>query len=151
MTLSLKPPRSGFTLLELLIVLVLVGIAGTMAVPPINRMLAASRIDQTASVISTEMQKARSLASRVRRPMIFSTSVDSRLLQVTEVGGELQSEVRFDVDSDMRLQSMATTDSMVVMFPNGLSDGPVTITIGDGGNQRQIVMNRAGQIRVATP
>jgi hypothetical protein len=47
------------------------------------------------------------------------------------------------------VESFQTTQTSLLVYPNGLADGPVTITLQAGGNTRVVTMSRAGQVRVS--
>lgn len=150
MTLSPKSRRLGFSMTELLIVLILMGVAGSVAATSIGRTLAASKVDRTAAVVAGELQKARALASRVRRPMVVV--IGSRRVRIQEYGtGTLHSDLRLTAASEIGVQSLLTTEGLVVLFPNGMADSNVTLTIRENGHARRITMTRAGLIRVTTP
>lgn len=140
-------------MLELLIVLVLMGLAGGVALPSIGRTLAASKIDRTAAMISVELQKARSLASRLRRPIAVSIDANNRVIRIRNHGlpAMLHSELWLTPTSEFGVQQLQTTDIHLVIFPNGLAEGPLTLTISEQGRRRAINMTRAGQIRITTP
>jgi prepilin-type N-terminal cleavage/methylation domain-containing protein len=153
MTLSMHGRRRGFSMLELVVVLVVMGLAGSVAMTSIGRTLAASKIDRTAGVIVAEIHKARSLAGRVRTPMIFTVNGGGRRIRIIEHGtGTVHSDIRFNSSSELGVQRLHDGgDTQVTIFPNGLADGTLAISIRENGHRRQITMTRAGQVRVITP
>ena len=49
--------RPGFSMLELLIVLLILGIAGATALPAIGRMMTGTKVNRTAAVLAVDLQQ----------------------------------------------------------------------------------------------
>lgn len=144
--------RDGFTLLELLIVLIIVGIAAGVAIPQVGRMLAQTRVQRAASVVAADLKLAHSLAGRQRQPVRIVVDAAAQVLRVrNDATTAVYSERYFHSGGEYPVDSFATTDASVVVYPNGLSDGQLIITLGAAGRSRQILMTRAGQVRVSEP
>jgi prepilin-type N-terminal cleavage/methylation domain-containing protein len=61
-----RSPQSGFTLLELLLVIVILGVAFLVAFPTISRITTHSRVNQAAMVVAHDLSLAVSAAARER-------------------------------------------------------------------------------------
>ena len=144
--------RNGFTLLELLIVLIIVGIAAGVALPQVGRMLAQTRVQRAAGVVAADLKLAHSLAGRQRQPVEIVLDAANQVMRVRDdATSTVYSERYFHSAGEYPVDSFTTTDASVVVYPNGLSDGNVTITVGAGGRSRQILMTRGGMVRVSEP
>lgn len=145
--------HDGFTLLELLVVLVVGGIVLSIAVPAVNSGLDQSRVQRAASVAAIDVQLAFSMAARQRQPVRITVDVDDRIMRIVDHAEptRVYSQRFFGSDGEHPVQSVAVSDSEVVVFPGGLADGALAITFGIGDNRRRVVMSRAGQVRVNTP
>lgn len=144
--------RNGFTLIELLIVLIIAGIAMGIAIPQVGRMLAQTRVQRAAGVVAADLKLAHSLAGRQRQPVQIVVDAANRVLRVrNDATTTVYSERYFHAAGEYPLDSFTTTDASVVVYPNGLSDGNVTITVGAGGRSRQITLTRGGLVRVSEP
>jgi type II secretion system protein H len=144
--------RHGFTLLELLVVMLLGTLMLGIVAPGISRSLAQSRVQRAASVVAADLQLARSLAARQRAPVQVSILEHSRIVRVHRGSmaavDTVFSERRFDRTSEYPMQSLTATASEVVFYPNGLSNGQVIVTVQAAGNSRQVKMSRGGHVRI---
>lgn len=142
--------RNGFTLVEVLIVLILVGIIGGLAFAQVGGMLAQTRVQRAASVVAADLKLAHSMAGRRRQPVQISIDQGARAFRVRDFATPttVYSERHFHSDGEYPVETFQTTEATLLVYPNGLADRSVTITVGAGGNSRVITMSRAGQVRV---
>ena len=146
--------RKGFTLLELLVVMVLAAIVLATAMPSIGRMMASNDVQRSASVVASELQVAHSLAARRRVPVRVIVNAANKTMRIRNYTGTdttLGNVRRFGSGGEYPLQTMTTTVSDLVVYPNGLAAGPISITVQAQGKSRTINMTRVGQIRVVSP
>jgi prepilin-type N-terminal cleavage/methylation domain-containing protein len=146
--------RDGFTLLELLVVLILMGITGGFVAVQIGNGLAQTRAQRAAGVIATDLKLAHSLSARSRKPVRISVDTAGKVFRVVDQAAwtTVYSERHFGPAGEIPVQYMlASPDTFVVVFPNGLATGEINITIRAGTNRRLIRMYRAGQVRVSQP
>ena len=102
-----KPtPRSGYSLVELFFVVSLLGILLLIALPRMNRGLTSSRVDRAATIVALTLERAFTLASRQRRPVVVACDCPNRALEVRDLtSGDvylrraLGPETEFEVDS----------------------------------------------------
>ena len=146
--------RKGFTLLELLVVMVLAAIVLATAVPSIGRMMASNDVQRSASVVAAHLQQAHSLAGRRRVPVRVIVDAANKTIRTRNYAGTdttLGNVRRFGKNGEFPLQSMTTTVSDLVVYPNGLAASPISITVQAASRSRTISMSRVGQIRVVSP
>jgi prepilin-type N-terminal cleavage/methylation domain-containing protein len=149
---NLNGSRAGFTLIETLVVVMLAGIILGMATPAVGRMLVQVRIERAATVVASDMRMAASIAALQRRPVRIEVSAEDRAYEVRDhLNGTVYVRRSFaGADPELQLSSLATTATQIVVFPNGLSSGDVSLTVRLAGDQRQIVRTRAGHVRVTS-
>ena len=142
--------RGGFTLLEVLIVMVIGAIAVMMAAPSIGGSIRQNHAQQSAATIAQDLQRGVSLATRTRHPIQFI--VDAAAMSYTlvdQVSGEVYATQYFSAEqSEFGLTDIVAVPARIIMLPNGTVSGQLTITIQAGENRRQILMTRAGLVRV---
>jgi type II secretion system protein H len=68
-------PQSGFSLLDLVIVIVILGILGTIAVPQFHSMMGARRLNAASGELVSALQYARNLAVKYQRPFGLRANV----------------------------------------------------------------------------
>ena len=139
--------RRGFSLIELLIVIVLIGAISSFAIPMIRRGMEARRVSGARIAITTMNAKARALAvQRSRQVRFVVTGNEIRLLSLHPVTGAMTvveqrnlntvygvsvASTRDTLYYDPRgigLQNSSTT--MVVARPGGFADTVVITSLG---------------------
>ena len=145
--------RDGFTITELLIVLILAGIIGGVAMIQAGKTLAHTSVQQAAAVIAMDMKLAHSLAARAREPVRISVDTANRIIRVVDYNASttVYSERRFGNADDMPVQFMAATDTTLLVYPTGLTSGTLDITVRTDDKRRRVRMTRAGQVSVTAP
>ena len=145
--------RDGFTIIELLIVLIIAGIIGGIAMIQGSKTLAHTRVQQAAAVIATDMKLAHSLAARAREPVRISVDTANRVMRVVDYDAwtTVYSERRFGNADDMPVQFMSANDTTLLVFPTGLTSGLLEITVRTDDKRRRVSMTRAGQVRITAP
>lgn len=146
-------PRGGFTLLEVLIVMVIAAIAITMVAPTIGGGLRQTHAQQAAATIAQDLQRGLSIAARTRHPVTFSLSTDSMVYHMIDrVDGTVYATQYLGApESEMALTDMTANATSVELMPNGTVSAttlPFTMTIQAGDNRRRVQLTRAGLIRV---
>src|SRR3954469_8197111 len=81
--------RPGFSLMEMLVVVILVGIIMSVAGVRVSGMMTQQRVIRAASTIQTQMETAFAMAGRNRVPIriLFATSASAITLKVTDRAG----------------------------------------------------------------
>jgi type II secretion system protein H len=144
--------RIGFTLLEVLVVVLIMGIVGTTAMMSVSASMTQTRVQRAASVISTDLRLAQSMAERQRRPVEVVFDPTARVMRVRDAANPATvfSERHFGLGGEYPVRSMDVSPTSMVVFPNGLTSTQVTVTLRWADRQRVVTMTRAGQVRVSS-
>jgi type II secretion system protein H len=147
---SVSGSRAGFTLIEIIFSLVIVGLLAAVALPPIGRSMARSRLDRAAAVVAADLELGPSLAQRQRRPVRLSWDAALGAYSVADRASSTVYTRRIlaGAKSDFGVTSATFSASPVDYFPNGVASSPLTVTLTEAGLSRQVTMSRVGFVRV---
>lgn len=143
--------RGGFTLLEVLIVLVIAGIVLGTAIPSISRSMAQTTMQRAASNVSGDLHLARSMAARQRKPVRISIDTAQKVFRVRDLATPttIYSERHFGAAGEHPVLRMLVSDTSLVIYPSGLATGPLTVQLFAATNSRRVTMTRAGMVRIS--
>ncbi|MCK9362858.1 MAG: GspH/FimT family pseudopilin [Syntrophales bacterium] len=165
--------QKGFTLIDSLLVIVILGIIGMIAIPQFQGMIQETRLNEAAAELVSGMQYAGNLAVRYRRPFGFQADAtghwfkiyDNRYVNdanphtaddppVTAYGVVLNPLDKDwylrDFDDMENYRAVTFTGAQIVFYPDGHSgNSNTTVTVSMGDNQRAITVDGAtGRISV---
>lgn len=172
--------QTGFTLYELMITMLVVGIVLTLGIPNFSQFTQNSRITSTANDLHSSFQLARSEAARAKSPVTICASANSMNAAASCGGGSFDAGwiIFMDLDGDLQragpgenvLRRHAAIDDAIDIMtnggatyfgyaPTGLGRGDVgvgpaiqTAVICDGrGNVVAAGGNSAARFLVVTP
>ena len=142
--------RAGFTMIEMIIVLAIVAVLAALITPKVNSAISQARVQDSAAVIAGDLQLAFSLASRQRTPLRISVDPSGASYTIETRSGTVIRERLLGDDSDLHVGSLTSSVTTLDVFPNGLSSGPITITVGTNGYTQTVTMTRTGHVRVTS-
>ena len=76
--------RRGFSLIELLIAVVVLGVMTAISMPHVQRVIASKRVTSAATVVAIDLEQAFTLASRQRRPVVLACDCAARTYTITD-------------------------------------------------------------------
>lgn len=143
------PARPGFTLMEALVVVILLGIVATIGLPNLTRSMKRTRSDRALMVIKGDMENAFALASRQGKPVKvdFNTSQLGYAVRDRSTN-QLLFERRFGGETPFGAKGMWVSSATVTIFPSGYASTPYWIRFDWGDSDwRWILVRRTGQMR----
>lgn len=144
---------AGYTLIELMMVIALIGIITSIAVWRMAPALERAKVRRAASIMAADLQYAQMVAARQRAPVVVLVNGSLRMYAIRDRSGSTVFRERFvGPDTDYGVDSMAASPTgSVEIFPNGLATQTFTIAFGNNGFTRLVKLTRAGQVRVTAP
>jgi prepilin-type N-terminal cleavage/methylation domain-containing protein len=137
------PRRAGFTLVEMMVVILLIGVVATIATPPMFRYLQSSRLQTNVDQLAADLQYARSLSIANGQILQFTTTAGGYTLSDPSDGSVIKSHAFGD---GMALAA----DQNTFFFPWGMADATV-LTVNSAGQSRQINVLPTGMVEVVCP
>ena len=146
-----KYSRRGFTMVETLVVVALIGILATMVGPAMSRIVRHQRANRAAMVIAADLQNAFAVAARQREPVRIQADAASRSYQFIDrkSGAVLRIRTFYGDTSEYRLTTLVFNPTTIDVFPSGISSAAVTINLANGDYAKTITASTAGFIRVS--
>jgi type II secretion system protein H len=146
-----KHARQGFTIMEVLVVLAIIGILAAMAGPAMSRIVRHQRANRAAMVITADLQNAFAVAARQREPVRIQADAATRSYQFIDrrTGSVLRIRTFYGDTSEYRLTTLVFNPTTLDVFPSGVSSAPLTVTLANGDYGKTISASTAGFIRVS--
>ncbi len=149
--------RRGFTLLELLMVLVIIGVATTYAILQFSGYFQRTAAQRAAQVFAHDLTLARGWATRGRQPVVIRFYESARWYEVVEQSSGTQVLVRrFGTNADIDLSAVVLdfTGDQVVFDSRGTADlsgagGPLgTARFSSGAHRYTVSFNSMGASKI---
>ncbi len=140
--------RDGFTAIELLIVVVIIGLMAAASMPRISRLVADERVRKLQQVVATDVELAFSLANRQHKPITITFNTTSRVLSITDrISGTVLKTRYLGQNTEMSATGVTFSPTAgITIFPMGLATAALTVTVTNGTYTRTVTATRAGQV-----
>lgn len=145
--------RAGFTMVEILAVVIIFGVLVTVAMPKVQGIMRTSRVNAAAAIVAGDLNHAYTLAARSRRPVRLTCDDAGTGYTITDRDTPENVMVTRLVgsDKDMKITSGSCSTATVDFFPNGLASSAFDITLASVGDARLVSMSRVGKVRITRP
>jgi len=153
MRLSSPPRRSGFTMIEMLVVFVVFAAAVTISIRSVGNTLRRDKLAKTAAMLSSDLEQSFALAARQRAPVRLLIDSAQHIVTITSRADSTFRFRRRDFRSgEFTLDFLRTNDTLVDVMPTGLATDTLNLVLGvySGGQtySKTLRMTRAGLVRV---
>ena len=140
---------SGFSMLEMLIVLIIIAILVGIAIPKISTLMRHERVNRAAQVLVQDLQNGFAMAGRQRAPvrLTFTPSTKTYVFSDRASGTVLQTRV-MATGSEYSLTALTPSVTTVDILPNGIGSAAFTVDLVNGDYQRRVWASTAGFIRM---
>lgn len=135
---------------EVVISLVVLGIVSAMSAGRIHDLLIQQRVIRASTAMENSLEAAFAIATRNRQPVRVSWSPSTMQLGVTDRAGLVYYQ-RLGLGSDaygLQSANVSFSRTPLEVYPNGLANDTLTITLSANGTTKRIRMTRAGLVRV---
>jgi type II secretion system protein H len=148
--LRVRGDASGFTLLEVLVILVVFAIVLAAGTPAVTRAMAAASVDNAATVIAGDLEQAFTLAARQRAPVRVEFDASNKRYYIKNRAGTALRTRNLGATSDLEVETISPSASIIDVFPNGRASGPLVVDLARAGQSARVTMTRAGKVRIIT-
>jgi type II secretion system protein H len=145
-----KYSRFGFSIIELIAVVAILGIMASIVGPAMSRIVRHNRVNRATTVIASDLQNAFAVAARQRQPVRIQADNVSRSYQFVDRASGVVLRIRtfYGDTSEYKLDKLIFNNPTVDVFPSGVSSLPIQIDLANGDYSKQIKVSTAGFVRV---
>lgn len=144
--------RRGFSLLELLTIVVIIGVLASISIGKTRDILTQNRVYRASTVVQTNVEVAWALAARNRRPIRISWDAAKQQMSITDRAGTSFRRAVLGQDSyGLPAGSVTFVPTMIEVFPDGLADNELLITLSTTGVTKKVRVSRAGLVQQPPP
>lgn len=146
--------RPGFTLIEILTVFIVFGVAAMIAVRSVGDTLRRDRVSKAAVMVSADIEQAFAIAARQRTPVrVFLNDTTISISFRDRADTTRRFRHRTFRGGEFSLDTMSMSRREFDIMPTGLATDTLSLTLGifsqGGGTYSQTVrMTRAGLVRI---
>jgi prepilin-type N-terminal cleavage/methylation domain-containing protein len=141
--------RRGFSILELITVLVVVGLLASISAGKVSAIMTQQRLYRASNIIQTNVEAAWALAARNRRPIRITWDSVNAQMRITDRAGTTTFR-RTSLKQDpygLIAGSVKFSNATTEVFPDGLADNQLLITLSAVGQTKKIWVSRAGLVQ----
>jgi prepilin-type N-terminal cleavage/methylation domain-containing protein len=143
--------RRGYSFIELLTVIVVLGIMLAMAFMSMAPQIQRAKVRNAASVVAGDLQYAQLQAVRFRRPIAVVVNTVTKQIIVRDRDnppGTIWRTRSLGQETDWDLDLLTASPTTVEVYPNGIARQTTTFSVGLDSHSRTVTLSRAGQIRI---
>ena len=120
---SMSTHQCGFTLIELMVTIAVLGVIVSMAAPNISQQIASQRVNNTTSILATALKQAKTESAIRRRNITMEVDSSDKTIKVKDGSNEI-SKYQLNSASSVKVAPAAQTE--VTFTPNQRVDFEVT-------------------------
>ena len=133
--------------MEMILCIVIIGIMGAMFFPQISNLTRKNAVARAAQLVQQDLQRAYTLAGRLRKPVTLTADNTNHAYQVTDASNNILLTRNLGVTQEYGVETMTFYPTTVTIQPNGVSSDTLGVTLVSRGSTRYVSMTRVGLIR----
>lgn len=144
--------RGGFTLIELMMVIVVAGLTLAIGVTGMARAQYRIRVDRAIAALSDDFQSAFALVGRDRKPVRVVWDASNVRFMLMDRGTNKFRIRPLGLDTEYKLtaSSFVVSDTAFEIYPPGLAENSLTVTITNGNAPpRTLTISRTGLVTIS--
>lgn len=140
--------RSGFSMIEMVLVLIVVGLLVRITVVKTSRIMRHERVNRAAQVLVQDLQNGFAMAGRQRAPVRLTFTPSTKTYVFTDrLTGTVYLTRVMDNRTEWQLSTMTASSTTVDILPNGIGSTAFTVDVGLGDYTKRVTASSAGFIR----
>jgi prepilin-type N-terminal cleavage/methylation domain-containing protein len=142
--------RRAFTVLEMVVTLMIVGVTMAVSIPKISAIQTQNKVHRAANVLQQEVQQAFAIAGRNRQPTKFLWKSDSLQVRITN---RLETTVYRKTGMGKGTFNFVATEltiypTTLTVFPNGMASDTLYMKVTKGAYSRTVRVSKSGMTRL---
>jgi type II secretory pathway pseudopilin PulG len=138
--------RVGFSLIEILIVMIMVGALLSVALPRVGRQINRDRAQRAAMVVHGMLDEAGSIAARIGSPVTVTYASGTFSIKNRNTN-EVYRARSFGAAQDLRATVALSPIAGIEIFPNGRGSAALTVTLSYDSYSTTVTRTSAGIVR----
>jgi prepilin-type N-terminal cleavage/methylation domain-containing protein len=151
---SIKP-RSGFSMIELLVVFVVFGLVVMMSIRSVGDTLRRDKASKAASILGADIEQAFAIAARQRTPVLLVLDRANRKISIIDRGAttKIYRQRSFSRTGDYGVDSISANRDTIVIMPNGIATNAWDLTLRDSSTNgtvytKKVSASVGGMVRI---
>lgn len=141
----------GFSLIELLVAVTIIGIAAGISIPKIAKIQNQTKVQRATQAMSQDVQQAFAIAGRNRAPVKLTWHSGTMQLRITNMAGSTvyrRTGLGDGGGYGFSSSEVSVTPSTLVVFPNGLAADTLVIQVTRSGYAKKVRVSKSGMVRL---
>jgi prepilin-type N-terminal cleavage/methylation domain-containing protein len=156
MNISPARRRSGFTIIEMLVVFVVFGAVMMMSIRSVGDTLRRNRVAKVAAIVGSDFEQAFAIAARQRQPVRLKFSRVNRTFSIVDRNTPtlVYKKRSFATSGEWGLDSIQSNHDNIDIMPNGLATDSINLELfimSTGGKwySKTVWASKGGLVKVA--